>query len=926
MRIASGVTDQYIYFVAVDATDLNSRETGLSSFTVYRSRNGAASSVMTTPTINETDATNMPGVYELLLDEDMTIDAGDDTQEMAFHITHAGMSPVTRVIELYRPKITAGNTLDVTATGAAGIDWGNVENPTTSVDLSATDIQLCDTITTYTGNTVQTGDSFARLGAPAGASVSADVAAVKTETAAILVDTGTTLDGKIDTIDGVVDAILLDTAEIGAAGAGLTAVPWNASWDAEVQSECNDALVALGLDHLVSASVVGADVTDNSIIAYLASKSATADWDSYVNTTDALEAIADASGGGATNPNMILESEITTVNSQTEFVLTSGSTDNDAYNDQTIVIYDDSSSDVNLSVRVVSDYVGSTKTLTIDSAADFTVGTDDSIRIFATAPGTSAPTAAQVADAVWDEATAGHTTASTFGAQCATDIDAILVDTNELQTDWADGGRLDTILDAVSTQASVDIVDANVDSILVDTNELQTDITDGGRVDLIIERIGYSGAIWLDTNASNTNTTLGVDGTEQNPVSTIAAAMTLLTSSGYSRINLVGISSITMSAAFNNKVLYSDSRSEVDINGQDVGGSTLYGCKVTGTPAGGTVDIVYVDCDLNVTMNNSTVARNCGITAVTFSGGDPSDYAFFDCYSLVAGNSAPTITWPANANQDAVFRGYKGGLQFENMGAAAGHACSIDGDGQFIEGTCSGGAVTIRGNMSTSGVTNITVTDPARYDLGQIRTAVGLASANLDTQLSTIDTVVDTIVVDTAELQGDWTDGGRLDLILDSILVDTGTTLDSKINTIDTVVDGIKVVTDALPDSGALTSIAQASALATVDTNVDSILVDTTQIKADLPSQITKNTALANFPFFMVDATDLSTPETGLTVTAQRSIDGAAFALCANSVVEVSNGWYKINLAAADLNGDTVALRFTASGAATRNVTIVTQP
>lgn len=78
------------------------------------------------------------------------------------------------------------------------------------------------TVTTLTGHTPQTGDAFARLGAPAGASVSADVAAVKVDTAAILVDTGTTLDGKIDTIDGIVDSILVDTAEIGVAGAGLT--------------------------------------------------------------------------------------------------------------------------------------------------------------------------------------------------------------------------------------------------------------------------------------------------------------------------------------------------------------------------------------------------------------------------------------------------------------------------------------------------------------------------------------------------------------------------------------------------------------------------------------------------------------------------------------------------------------------------------
>lgn len=52
-------------------------------------------------------------------------------------------------------------------------------------------------VTLLTGHTPQTGDNFARLGLPAGVSVSADIAAVKGDTAAILADTGT--DGvKID--------------------------------------------------------------------------------------------------------------------------------------------------------------------------------------------------------------------------------------------------------------------------------------------------------------------------------------------------------------------------------------------------------------------------------------------------------------------------------------------------------------------------------------------------------------------------------------------------------------------------------------------------------------------------------------------------------------------------------------------------------
>ncbi len=48
----------------------------------------------------------------------------------------------------------------------------------------------------------------------------------------------------LTTVDSVVDDILLDTAVIGAAGAGLTAIPYNAAWDAEIQSEVTDALNA----------------------------------------------------------------------------------------------------------------------------------------------------------------------------------------------------------------------------------------------------------------------------------------------------------------------------------------------------------------------------------------------------------------------------------------------------------------------------------------------------------------------------------------------------------------------------------------------------------------------------------------------------------------------------------------------------------
>ena len=203
-----------------------------------------------------------------------------------------------------------------------------------------------------------------------------------------------TTNGKIDVVDGIVDNILLDTAEIGAAGAGLTAVPWNSSWDAEVQSECNDALVAIGLDHLVSASVAGSDITDNSIVAKLVSSSATADWDDFVNTTDSLQAIRDrgdsawttgSGGGGGSGPT----------------------------------------------AAEIADAVWDEATSGHTSAGTYGKAVGDGVTAWVTATGfntTTPPTAGAISDAVWDEAASGHASAGTFGKYVAD----ILTDTGEI--------------------------------------------------------------------------------------------------------------------------------------------------------------------------------------------------------------------------------------------------------------------------------------------------------------------------------------------------------------------------------------------------------------------------------------------------------------------------------------------------------------
>jgi len=91
----------------------------------------------------------------------------------------------------------------------------------------------------------------------------------------------------------------------------------------------------------------------------------------------------------------------------------------------------------------------------------------------------------------------------------------------------------------------------------------------------------------------------------------------------------------------------------------------------------------------------------------------------------------------------------------------------------------------------------------------------------------------------------------------------------------------------------------------------------------DAPSPL-KGAALSDIPFYMVDSTDGVTPETSLTVTAEVSIDGAAFGSAAGSVTEIGSGAYHFDATAADMNGDVVVFKFTATGARAALVSIST--
>lgn len=100
---------------------------------------------------------------------------------------------------------------------------------------------------------------------------------------------------------------------------------------------------------------------------------------------------------------------------------------------------------------------------------------------------------------------------------------------------------------------------------------------------------------------------------------------------------------------------------------------------------------------------------------------------------------------------------------------------------------------------------------------------------------------------------------------------------------------------------------------------------DPTDFIDQVVAGIFKNIAFSNYMFLMTDSTNHN-PATGKTVTVTRSIDGSAFgAGSLSAVTEIANGIYAVNFAAADLNGNNIVLRATASGCDDTLCELVTQ-
>jgi hypothetical protein len=184
------------YFL--DSTDGNTEETGLTIANTDIKVWKAGGTTLANKTSG--GATHMSnGVYYAVLDATDTDTVGPLVvfchpagalatrtecyvlEEAVFDALYATSAPG------YLQPTIAGRTLDVTAGGAAGVDWANVESPTTAVTLSNTEIATVGAVDTV-GDALVTGFSPGAITASAFAADSIPAAALAADAVGKIAD------------------------------------------------------------------------------------------------------------------------------------------------------------------------------------------------------------------------------------------------------------------------------------------------------------------------------------------------------------------------------------------------------------------------------------------------------------------------------------------------------------------------------------------------------------------------------------------------------------------------------------------------------------------------------------------------------------------------------------------------------------------
>lgn len=405
--------------------------------------------------------------------------------------------------------------------------------------------------------------------------------------------------------------------------------------------------------------------------------------------------------------------------------------------------------------------------------------------------------------------------------------------------DWLSSTTESRTLDVTSTGAAgVDW--ANVENPTTAVDLSATDIQLCDTVTTLTQtKTGYAnGAVWIDTNASNTNTASYVDGTADNPVSTIAAATTIAGNVNIKKFVLVSGSSITLAQAYDNYI-FDACHSTIALGGQSINNTVFIGAVITGNDDGSNANYVqYFDCVIGTNTLGQFVMTRCYFTA-TLTLAQAGSYFLHQCFSGVAGTSTPSLNFGSGLNASNVnMRDYSGGIEIQNMGKGTGnYNMSLEGNGQLVinaNSTADGGGtstVAIRGNFTVTDNAGgaVTLSDDARIDVAQINSEADTALSDYNPPTKAEMDTAHALLATPAQVNT------QCDTALTDYAGPTKGQMDTAHGLLATVAkqDVIKVVTDALTAAAAAKMALSAGTMVTGTVSWDNTNATTTIFYAD---------------------------------------------------------------------------------------------
>lgn len=454
-------------------------------FTTYRPSTGAAFTLAGTPAVSvykDDSVTQSTAGVTLAADFDgvtglnhVTIDTSADgtfySAGSHFEIvitagTVDGVSVVGSCVASFSLRkdsalkpTTAGRTLDVSAGGEAGLDWANIGSPTTAVNLSATNIDVDQVVASVSGNVG--GNVTGSVGSVAAngitaSSIAADAIGASELAADAAAEIATAVRTELATelarVDVAISTRLASagyTAPLDAAGVRSAVGLASANLDTQLSA------IAGYIDTEVGAiyTRIGAP-TGASIAADIAAVQA--DTDNIQTRLPAalvsgrMDASVGAMAADVLTASALASDAVTEIQSGLATAAALATVD-------TVVD----------GIKVTTDKLDETLTNSSDGYIFTAAALQD-----APSGGGSAPTAAEIADAVWEEAIADHsgTSGSTAEALAAAGssgdpwITALPGSYSAGQAGFILGTNLDAAVSSRASQSSVNTIDDFVDT------------------------------------------------------------------------------------------------------------------------------------------------------------------------------------------------------------------------------------------------------------------------------------------------------------------------------------------------------------------------------------------------------------------------------------------------------------------------------